>query len=454
MRVIIIGAGVVGYTIAEKLSKEAQDVVLIEENERRVREVQEALDVRIILGSGSSPKVLHSAGLQKSDLLIAVANSDEVNMIACLIAGTQARVPKKIARIRNPEYIDYNDLFTEENLDLDLNISPERVAAERILNILEYPGAIEVDDFAEGSVKLVGYRLRQGSPLIGRTLVDFPKLNPLKNILVVAIYRGDDTLIPDGNTVFKEGDLVFSVTLHGEVKGLLGTLGATDEGCKKVMIVGGGNIGLTLAKALEEDGYKVKIIERDNSRAEHLAEDLSKAIVICGDGTDKELLMEENISDIDTFISVTNDEEANILTSLLSKRLGVKRCITLIDKPEYLSMVPTIGIDVAVSPRISSVSGILRFVRRGKVLSVTPLHEERVEALETVALETSDIAGKSLENIKLPRGAKIGAVIKGDEAIIPHGDTVIDPGDKVIIFALREQIRKVEKALMVKPEFF
>jgi trk system potassium uptake protein TrkA len=455
MKIIVIGAGVVGYTIAKKFSGEGQDVVLIEQDKKRVKEVKESLDVRIISGSGSSPQVLMEAGIEQADMVIAVTDSDEVNMVACLIAETQSSVPKKIARIRNTDYTDYTRIFEKDYLDLDLNINPEKIAAERILKIIEVPGAVDVVDFADGRLKLVGCRLTSESKAVGKKTKELKGLFPSEDIIIVAIYRGTETLIPIGSTTLKNGDLIFAVTLSEKAAMLPAIFGKGESKANKIIIVGGGNIGYFLAKQIESvKGCQVKIIELDEARSTFLAENLDKSIVISGDGTDQSLLIEENISDTDTFICVTNDEEANILISLLAKRLGARRCLSLIDKPEYLSMVSTVGIDVAVSPRLASVSGILQFVRRGKILSVKTLMEERAEAIETVAMETSEIVGRPLRDVKFPTGVIIGAVIKGEEIVLPTGDTIIENGDKVVIFALTRTIHDVEEMLMVKPEFF
>lgn len=454
MNCIVIGAGVVGYTIAKKLSSEGHDIVLIEKDEKRVRDVKESLDVRIVHGSGSSPQTLYEAGIEKVEMVIAVTDSDEVNMVACLIAGSQSSVPKKIARIRDPDYDSYTKIFEKDYLDLDLNINPERLAAERIIKIVEVPGAVEVEDFVDGKFKLVGVRLTNRSPIVGKALKDLQELHPEEKILIVAIYRDGETIIPRGSTVLEEHDLVFAITVPTEAQRLLNILGVVEKKGRRVMIIGGGDVGYELASDLETKGYQVKLIERNESRCAYLAERLNRTIVISGDGTDQSLLAEENVSDTDAFISVTDDEEANILITLLAKRLGAERCIGLIDKHEYLTMVSTIGIDVAVSPRLSSVSGILQFVRRGKILSVTTLMEERVEAIETIALETSDIVDKPLNKINIPKGTIIGGVVKDDTVFMPIGQTIIRPGDRVVIFALREMIPQVEKMLMVKPEYF
>ncbi|MCK4738934.1 MAG: Trk system potassium transporter TrkA [Deltaproteobacteria bacterium] len=458
MKAIVIGAGVVGYTIAQKLSSEGQDVVLIEQAQDRIDDVKENLDVRIIKGSGSSPQTLIEAGIEKAELVIAVTNSDEVNMIACLIAETQSRVPKKIARIRNPDYINYSVIFEKDYLDLDLNINPEKAAADRILKIIEVPGARDVVDFVDGNLKLVGCKLGQNSKLVGKKTKELKGIFPEENIVIVAIYRGTETIIPSGPTTLKADDLVFAITASKRATELPRLFGVGGSKSHKTIIIGGGEIGGYLAEKMEsKKGHHVKVIERDNERCKYLAEILDKTIVISGDGTDQELLNEENVSEADTFIAVTDDEEANILTSLLAKRLGAERCISLIDKPEYLSMVSTVGIDVAVSPRLASVSDIMQFVRRGNILSVKTLMEDRVEAIETIAMETSDIVGVPLSDIKFPKGAIIGAITSGEDSekmVLPSGDTVIEPGDKVIIFALRKTIKKVEQMLMVKPEFF
>ncbi len=455
MKIIIIGAGVVGHTIAKRLSSEAQDVVIIERDEKRIKEISESLDVKVIHGSGSNPKVLMDAGVEQSDMVIAVTDSDEVNMIACLIAGSQSRVPKKIARIREPDYVNYTQIFEKDYLDLDFNINPEKAAAERIMKIIEVPGAVDVAEFAESKVKLVGIKLTPTCGAVGQKLKDLKDLHPDHRVIIVAIYRGSETIIPNGLTVLLAGDLVFAVTVPTEIPNLVKLLGRKEKAGNKIMLVGGGDIGFYLAQWLEKKGFSVKVIERNDKRAEFIADRLKKAIVIRGDGTDQNLLMEENVMDIDTFIAVSNDEEANILSSLLAKRLGANRCISLIDKPEYLSMVSTIGIDVGVSPRLASVSGILQFVRRGKILAVTQLMEERVEAIETVAMETADIVSRPLKEIKFPQGALIGAVVRENgDVVIPEGETLIQPGDKVIIFTLAKAVPKIEKMLMVKPEYF
>ena len=451
MRVIVVGAGIVGHTIAKKLSSEGQDVVVIEKEEKRLNDLSETLDVKLVHGSGSSPKALLEAEIERSDMVIAVTDSDEVNMIACLIAGTQSKVPKKIARIRNPDYTQLTALLEEGNLNIDFTINPERVTAERILKILEVPGATDIVDFSNGLVKLIGLRLDEDCPLLGKKLND---LRQEHKILLSGVYRGSRTIVPRGNIVLKAGDLVFVVTVPESINKVLNLFGKSEEAGRKVVIVGGGNIGMYLAQKLGEMNFQAKIVERNEQRCSFLAETLEKTLVLHGDGTDEELLREESIENVDTFIAVTSDEEDNILISLLAKNLGASRVISLINKPEYISLISSLGVDIVVSPRAASVSGILQFVRRGKVVSVTTLMEERMEALETIAMETSDIVNKPIKKIKFPEGAMIGAVVRGDEVIIPDGETIVKPDDKVIIFALHKSVAEVEKSLMVKLEYF
>ncbi len=454
MRVIVIGSGIVGHTIAKKLSSEGQDVVIIEKEEKRLNDLSDTLDVKLVHGSGSSPKALIEAEIEHSDMVIAVTDSDEVNMIACLIASTQSKVPKKIARIRNPDYTHLTTLLEEGNLNIDFTINPERVAAERILKILEVPGATDIVDFSDGMVKLIGLRLDEDCPLLGTKLNDLKELQREDKMLLSGVYRGSRTIVPHGNIVLKAGDLVFVVTVPESIYKVLNLFGKSEKAGRRVIIVGGGNIGMYLAQQLEKMNCQAKIVERSEQRCSFLAETLEKTLVLHGDGTDEELLREESIENVDTFIAVTSDEEDNILISLLGKNLGASRVISLINKPEYISLISSLGVDIVVSPRAASVSGILQFVRRGKIVSVTTLMEERMEALETIAMETSDIVNKPLRKINFPEGAIIGAVVRGDEVIIPDGETVIKPDDKVIIFALQKSVAEVEKSLMVKLEYF
>ncbi|UCD84447.1 MAG: Trk system potassium transporter TrkA [Deltaproteobacteria bacterium] len=454
MKVIIIGAGEIGFNIARKLSSENKDVILIDSSEEKIRRAQECLDVQCILGRGSRPGILKEAGIDTAEIVIAVTNSDEVNMIACLIAGSQSKVPVKIARIRDPDYTGNNTILGKEHLGIDLVINPEREAADKILRLLEVPGATEIVEFAEGKVKLVEFLVEPGSYVAGKRLKELDETHPNQRVLIASISRGNKLIIPKGEDAIQVGDLVSVVTVKNAVSEVQEVLGKKNGRTKTVMISGVGFVGLYLAQKLEERGLSVKVIENDAVKCSELAEKLNRTIVLQGDSSDQSLLLEENINEVDAFLAVSQDEEANILSSLLAKRLGAKRVYALVNKSSYMPVVTTIGVDVMVSPRLAAVGRILQFVRRGRVLSVAQLDGEEAEAIEFVALETSDIVNKPLKNLRFPKGAIVGAVVRGEEIIIPRGNDSILPDDRVIIFALGKAIPKVEKALTVKLEYF
>ena len=451
---MIIGAGEVGYNIAVILARENKDVIVIDSSETNLKKVRDHLDIKTLCGSGSSPETLLNAGLKQTDMLIAVTDSDEVNMVACLIADSQSKVPVKIARIRNVEYSERTDVLDRDHLDIDLAISPERAASRVILKVLEVPRASSVSDFFGGKVKLFSLNIREGSPVAGKALKELDFLHPDEKVLIPAIYRDGSTIIPRGNEIICEGDEVYAITESGKVDKIVSLFGYKTEKIKRVMIAGGGNIGLYLAQSLEGKGFHVKIVENNEDRCEYLAEKLNKTVVLFGSISDKDLLKEENVADMDCFIAVTNDDKTNIISSLLAKQFGPRKIVTLVNKASYIPLISTLGIDVAVSPRLTTVSSILQHVRKGKVLSVTSIHEEDAEVIEVVALETSDIVNKPLKDIKEPKGAIIGAIEREGKVIIPNGETVILPGDTVLIFTLHSCVAEVEKSLMVKMEFF
>lgn len=454
MQILIIGAGEVGYNIAEILSRENKDVVIIDSSESRLSSVRDGLDIKTVCGSGSDPQTLLEAGINQTDMMIAVTDSDEVNMIACLIAGSQSNIPVKIARIRNPQYAENTTILDKDHLDIDLVISPERAAADVILKVLEIPHATSVSDFIGGKVKLFSLKITSESPVVDKKLKELSFLHPGEKVLIPAICRNEKIIIPKGEEKIVAGDEVYTITEADNVSRVISLFGFEASKLKRVMIAGGGRIGLYLAKNLEKKGVGVKVVEIDGKRCETIASELSKAVVLSGDVSDQHLLREENISEMDYFIAVTNNDEANILSSVLAKQMGAKKVVTLVNKASYIPLTSTVGIDVAVSPRISTVSGILQHVRKGKVLSVTSIHEEDAEAIEVVALETSDLVNKPLKDIKEPKGAIIGAIEREGNVIIPKGDDMVLPGDKVLIFTLRSSIPNVEKSLMVKMEFF
>lgn len=452
MKIIIVGAGEVGFHLAQKLSEENQDVFLVDKDPDKIKRITENLDVRAILGPGTSPEMLRTAGIKNADMLVAATDSDEVNLIACLLARHLNRYILKVARVRNPEYLKEKDLFSQDLLAVDQIINPESVMVDAIRNLMTVPGASDVIDFVEGKVKLVGITIQPDSPLAGRRLLSLKEMEG--KMLVGAIVRETQVFIPRGDDTIQAGDLVYLVTRADELPRELGFFSREEQGARRVMIVGAGQTGAALAAALDQTKLNVKIIDKDAQRCASLAERLAKVIVIHGDGTDRDLLLEENIADTDFMVSITGDEESNVLISLLAKGLGARKCITRVNKLSYIPLVSAIGIDTVVSARLSAIRAILQYIRKGKIISVAPLKGEHAEAIEAEAMETSDIVHTPLSRVKFPKGALVGAVVRGDEIIIPRGNTVILPKDRLIIFALRKVIPKLEKLLTVKLDFF
>lgn len=454
MSVIIIGAGEVGYHLAYRLSKEKKEVVVIDRDPEKIVRVQNTLDVQAIHGSGGSISLLRQAGISEASMVIAVTNSDEVNMISCLVAGVQDRVPKKIARVRDPEYSSLFPLFGKEHLDIDLIINPDHEVVDMMLKLMEVPGAVEVVDFADGRVRMVGLPLLPESPLAGKSLSEISRMYPKSGILIVAVQKGDKVFIPKGPDILAPQDLLFMVMARDKTREALESSGHKRPPIKRVMILGGTPIGLQLAKDLEERDIQVKIIEQNEARCQEIAEKCSRAMVLQGDATYQDILIEENVGHMDTFIAVTEDEETNVMISLLAKKIGVRRVMTLVNKVSYSPLVHSIGVDVVISPRLAAVNKIMQFIRRGKILSISSLPEENAEAFEAIALETSDLVGRPLREVEFPKEAIVGALVRGSEVIIPDGSSVIQPGDRVMIFALTTAIAQVEKALMVKLEYW
>ena len=454
MNFIIVGAGEVGYHLASRLSQEKMDVVVIEKDKEKVKRVIDTLDVQTIHGSGSSVEILKQAGVEDADMLIAVTNSDEVNMISCLVASAQSKVPMKIARIRNPEYAQDVGILGEKHLNIDLAINPELEMVRTISRLVEIPDATDVVEFAEGRVRITGIKVDPHSYVIGKKLQNLDKENEKHDIIIAAIFRDDKVIIPRGDDIIQENDLVYAVTEANKILTITNYFKEKERRAQRVMILGGGEIAIELAQRFEKRNIKTKIIEHNEQRCLEIAEKLEKTIVLRGDGTDRELLEEENIKDVDVFITISESEQTNILVSLLAKRLGAKKVISLINNLSYTSLVSNIGVDVVISPHLSAISRILQFIRKGKVLSVASFHKENAEAIEIVALETSDLVNKPLRDIKFPRGAIIGAVARGKEIIIPTGDTLILPDDRVIIFTLTSAIPSVEKTLTVKLDYW
>ena len=452
MKVIIVGAGEVGFHIAQRLSEESQDVVLIDQNPEQIRRVDDHLDVQAILGSGTSPQILKDAGIIDADMLLATTDSDEVNLISCLIAKNLSPSLIKVARLRNEEYIRELPLLDKDHLGIDHVINPQAEMVRSIQQLMEIPGASEVIDFVEGKVKLIGVLVDQNSPFAGRKLLSLTKAEG--EILVGAIVRNKKVIIPHGNDSILAGDLVYLVARNRDLDQALGLFGIREKSLKRVIIIGAGQTGQALARKMDRARISTKIIEKDEAICAQLSAGLDHVIVINGDGTSKELMEEENIGSADFLVAITGDEESNILISLLAKEMGAQQAITRVSKLSYLPLMSAIGIQSVVSPRLAAVRAILHYIRPGKILSVAPLKGEHAEAIEAEALETSDIVNKPLHKVKIPKGVIIGAIFRKDEIIIPRGDTVIRPGDRLIIFALLQVLPKLEKLLTVKLEYF
>jgi len=452
VKIIIVGAGEVGYHIAQKLSEENQDVFLIDKDPEKVKRITENLDIQAVSGSGTSPQMLRDSGVFDAGLLVAATDSDEVNLIACSLARHLNPHILKVARIRNPEYLEEKELLSHDLLAIDHIINPDSVMVETIMGLIMVPEASDVIDFAEGRIKLFGVTIEPDSPFVGRPLLSFRGTEG--RLLVGAIVRGDQVIIPRGGDTLQAHDLAYVVGRDDELPYLFELLGIHVEVSRRVIIVGAGLAGTALAKALEQTKINVKIIDKDNERCTRLAAKLERATVINGDGSDRALLEEENISHCDFMVAITGDEESNILISLLAKGMGAKKTITAVNKFSYIPLVSAIGIDTVVSSRLSAVRAILQYIRKGKIISVAPLKGEHAEAIEAEALETSKIVNVPLSKVNFPKGALLGAIVRDGEIIIPRGDSVVEPKDRLIIFALREVVPKLEKLLTVRLEYF
>ncbi|HIJ57762.1 MAG TPA: Trk system potassium transporter TrkA [Deltaproteobacteria bacterium] len=454
MKIIIIGAGEVGYHIAHRLSLENKDVVVIDTDDEAVRRVSENIDVQAICGSGSSPSILEEAGIKEAEILLAVTDSDETNLIACLMTDLLSSSTKKLARIRNADFDAYHEVFKDSAPRIDTIINPEIEVVRSIEQYMSVPGAGDVGEFENGRVKFVGIRLKPDTPVVGLRLSEISKAIGRPFPLIAAILRGEEMIIPKGDERLLEGDMVYFIS---ETDNLMETLKLFDqqsEPVRRVLIVGGGRIGFRLAERLEEDSVYTKIIEKDENRCSFLAEKLNRAVILHGDGTDQVILEQEGIRDMDVVVTLTFDEQTNVLASLLAKQLGARKTITRINSFRYLPLMATIGIEQVVSPRLSAINSILRHIRRGKVVSALSLKGEQAEVIEAVAMETSEIVGKPLKEISFPKGVLVTVIIRGDRITIPSGDSVIQPGDRVIIFGSRQAVPQIEKILAVKLEYF
>lgn len=457
MNIIILGAGQVGGTLAENLVREENDIMVIDTNAERLRDLQNRLDIGTLQGSGSYPDILRQAGAENADMLIAVTNSDEVNLVACQIAYQLFHTPTKIARVRANEYLaEKADLFGEGHFEVDVLISPEQLVTDYIMRLIQYPGALQVLDFANGLAQLVAIRAYFGGLLIDKTLGELTAHLAKYQAQIVAIYRSNRSIPLTSETAIEIGDEVFFVGATKYIIDVMSTLRRLENPYKRIMIAGGGNIGFRLADSLEDD-YQVKLLERGHDRARYIAEKLDKTIVLIGDASDRELLADENIENIDVFCAVTNDDEVNIMSCLQAKRMGAKHVMALITRTAYVDLIEGGTIDIAFSPQQATIGCILTHIRQGDIANVHSLRRGAAEAIEVVAHgddKTSRVIGRKLNSIKLPKDTHIGAIVRAGKVLIPTDETVIETEDHVILFLVdKKHLNEVERLFQVSVTF-
>ena len=459
MKIIISGAGQVGGGIAERLAQEGHEVTIIDLRSDLVRTISDELDVRGIVGHGAHPDVLEEAGLGDADMIIAVTHADEVNMVACEVANALFNVPVKIARVRDQSYLRgrYRGLFSRENTAIDIVISPEVAVAEMVLGRLALPGATETVRMASGRVMVLGLKLDESCPILDTPLAQLADLFPDLRATVVGITRDGVVIAPDSETAMEAGDEVYVVADAGQAARVLGLFGLPHEPARNIVIGGGGNIGLYVARRLEKQRKRsgnVRLIESDRRRAEEIAAELPQTIVLHGSALNAEILQEADIAHADMFVALTNDDKVNLLSSLLARQEGAAHVMSLISSLETAPLARPLGLRSWLDPRAVTVSEILQFVRRGRIRRIYPVQGSAAEVIEAEALDTSPIINKPLREADLPDGVRIGAVVRGEEVITPGGDTQVRPGDTVILFALRDKADEVQRLFRVSLEYF
>jgi trk/ktr system potassium uptake protein len=457
MKIIILGAGQVGGTLAEHLANEQNDITVVDTDSGKLRALQDRLDIGTVSGGASHPNTLYKAGAEDADMLIAVTNSDEINMMACQVAHTLFNTPSKISRVRSPNYLAHEEqLFTRDHIPVDVIIGPEQLVTKNIRQLIANPGALQVLDFAEGRVQLVAVKAYHGGPIVGHELQEIREHMPDVDTRVAAIFRQDRAIMPEGDTVVEADDEVFFIAARENIRAVMAEMRKVDKPYKRVMIAGGGNIGATLAMSIE-DKYKVKVIEQSYDRCKALSERLKHTIVLNGSASEPQLLSEENIEGTDVFCALTNNDESNIMMSMLAKRMGAKKVITLIANPAYAELVGD-EIDIAISPQQITIGSLLTHVRRGDISNVHSLRRGAAEAIEVTAhgdAYSSKVVGRRLDEITLPEGVTIGAIVRGDEVLIAHSHVVVETDDHVILFLVdRRKINAVEKLFAVGFGFF
>lgn len=457
MKILILGAGQVGSSLAEHLAAENHEVTLVDTNNDRLLDLQNRIDIRTVEGHCAYPSVLEQAGAEDADMLIAVTSNDEANILACQVAYSLYHTPTKIARIRTQQYNKYPQIFCNEHIPIDVIICPELLVTDNVQQLIIHPGALQVIDFAEGKVKLVAVKAYYGGPLLGKTIADLYDYVPSVEMRIAAIFRNHRVIPIDRETVIEVGDEVFFITASENVHLIMAALRRVEQPYKRILIAGGGSIGFRLAQSLESD-YQIKLIDHNRERCEFLSERLNQTVVLCGDASDNELLKNENIENIDVFCAVTNDDEDNILSCLQAKKLGVKQVMALITRTAYVDLIEGGQINIAISPQQTMVGTILKKMRRGDVVNLYSLRRGAAEAIEIVAHgdeKTSKVVGRKIQDIKLPESTSIGAIVRGKKVLIPNDETQIAGDDHVILFvADKKHLRSVERLFQVGVGFF
>jgi trk system potassium uptake protein TrkA len=457
MKIIILGAGRVGRTLAEQLLLEHNEITLVDSSANQLAYITEKFDLCTIVGNAASPEVLEKAGAQDADMLIAVTGSDEVNMLACEISHQLFKTPRKIARIRNSEYLRYPQLFTAKGIPVDILINPENLVINYVTRLVEYPSALQVLDFAQGKIELVMVKAKENAPLIGQPLKNLGIHMPSVETKIVAITRQNNTITPEPDTIIEINDEVFFIADKNNVREVISELRGSITPSRNIMIAGGGNTGLGIAQALEHR-YHVKIISRDKHRCRKLAESLQNTIVLHGNAVDETLLFDENIGNVDVFCAMTDDDEINIMSATLAKRLGARKVMALINRQAYINLIKNSTIDIVISSHLATMNNVLSHLRRGDVVQAHTLNNNAAEALEAIAHgnpENSKIVGRTIEQIQLPHGASIGAVVRAGMVIIATPQTMIMPEDHIILFVPdKRDIPVIEHLFQVGLTFF
>ena len=458
MKVIVCGAGQVGFPIARQLSLEGNDVTVIDHSEELVRRVGDSLDARALVGFAPHPDVLERAAAADSDMIIAVTQADEVNMVACQVAHSLFDIPTKIARVRAQSYLapTWADLFNRDHMPIDVIISPEIEVARAISRRLFVPGAFDSIPLADGKVRAIGVRLDGDCPIINTPLRQLTGIFPELNIVVVGIIRGDETIVPTADDQMVPGDEVYFVADNDHVARAMTVFGHEEPEVRRVVIAGGGHVGQFLARLIHDEhpGVGAKIIEANKAQAERAALGVNGVTVLNGDALDPELLKEANVAAAETIVTVTNDDEVNVLAALLAKRHGAGRAVALINNINYAPLVGTLGVDVTVSPHAITASTILQHVRRGRIRAVHSLPRDFGEIMEVELLETSSLAGRSIRECGFPAGVLIGAIVREGAVHIPRAGTSLRAGDRIVMFVAAKAIKHVERLFSVRLEYF